>query len=74
MASQFGIAARPRFVFQNTNTATRTFGPAVGNAGGDAVSNINNVFSIALGSSDTAHSIHRINASKPTLTITEIQN
>ena len=74
VASQFGFAARPRFVFQNTSRATRTFGPAVGNAGGGHVGQINNVFSIALGSSDTAHSIHNINTSKPTLTITEIAN
>lgn len=74
MNSQFGIAARPRFVFQNTSRATRTFGPAVGNAGGFAVGTPSNVFSIALGSTNTAHPIHRINASKPTLTITEIAN
>ena len=74
MNSMFGIDARPRFIFQNTSRATRTFGPAVSNAGGFATGTPSNVFSIALGSTDTAHPIHRINASKPTLTITEIAN
>ena len=74
MNSSLGLAARPRFVFQNTSRATRTFGPAVGNAGGTASGNVLNVHSYALGSSDTAHSIYGINASKPTLTITEIAN
>jgi len=72
--TQFGFNVSPRFVFQNTSRATRTFGIAVNNSGGHNTGAVATMRRYALGSSDTAHPIHRINASKPTLTITEIAN
>jgi len=67
----FGLNASPRFIYQNTSRATRTFGIAMNNSGAPTVDVVRRY---AFGSSDTAHSIHGMNASKPTLTITEIAN
>ena len=72
--TQFGLNVSPRFVFQNTSKATRTFGIAVNNSGGHNAGLGSTTRRYAFGSTDTAHPIHRINASKPTLTITEIAN
>ena len=74
VTSQFGHNIVPRFIYQNTSKATKTFGPAVGNAGGHAAGNMSNTRRFILGSVEDRHSTYRINASKPTLTITEIAN
>ena len=72
--TQFGYNVSPRFIYQNTSRATRTFGIAVNNSGGHNAGGASTIRRYTFGSSDTAHPIHRINASKPTLTITEIAN
>ena len=72
--TQFGLNASPRFIYQNTGRATRTFGIAVNNSGGHNAGAGGTIRRYTFGSTDTAHPIHRINASKPTLTITEIAN
>ena len=72
--TQFGLNVSPRFVFQNTSKATRTFGIAVNNSGGHNAGLGSTTRRYAFGSTDHSHPIHRINASKPTLTITEIAN
>ena len=72
--TQFGLNVSPRFVFQNTSKATRTFGIAVNNSGGHNSGLGSTIRRYAFGSTDHSHPIHRINASKPTLTITEIAN
>jgi len=72
--TQFGLGVHPRFIYQNTSRATRTFGIAMNNSGGHNSGNVNTTRRYVFGSSDTSHPIHRINASKPTLTITEIAN
>ena len=74
ITSQFGNQATLRFVYQNTAKVTRTFGLSLNNSGGHEVPASNPVRRYVLGSTDTSHPISRVNASKPTLTITEIAN
>ncbi len=74
ITSQFGHQTTLRFVYTNTSTATRTFGVAVNNSGGHQAGATATIRKYSLGSTDASHPIHRINASKPTLTITEIAN
>ena len=74
ITSTFGNQATLRFVYQNSAKATRTFGISLNNSGGHEVPNSDPVRKYVLGSTDTSHPISRVNASKPTLTITEIAN
>jgi len=72
--TQFGFNVSPRFIFQNTSKATRTFGIALSNSGGHNAGAEATIRRYALGSTDSTHNVHRVNISKPTLTITEIAN
>ena len=74
LSSQFGIDTHLMMVFNNTDKVTRTYGIACNNSGGHQSGNVTSTRQYVLGSVASKHPNYRVNASAPTLKITEIAN